>query len=422
MNGRRKLRVLIIGTRPVIPQKDGRTYLLDQYSRIIINNLHGEVYFACFSIEKEQPSYFSKVFGIEEPNLIEKGANVLIKSFILKKWPIQTSLMYSRKANKEISEIVKMVSPNVIICDMIRTAPYVVNLGQSVKKVLDIDDLLSKRYWRQSELDNLDDTVIGQMREKIPSLILRFISKHNIMKNLLVKEAKLMERYELSETKNFDEVFFCSPQDTKEFNAKSEKKAKFVHVAVNVENFSTAWETEYDENTIGYVGNIDIAANKDSVRYLINNIMPEIRKKNDHIRLLVIGKCSEENYKELCIEDGIEFTKYVDDIKEYAKKCLAIVAPIQYGSGIKIKIIESMAMKIPVITNNLGVEGLRAENKRDIIICDNVSDYVKSVLQLNSDKTMRNMIGNNGFEYVSTFHSMERSIQDLGNVLITDYE
>ena len=150
--------------------------------------------------------------------------------------------------------------------------------------------------------------------------------------------------------------------------------------------------------------------------------MTEIRKKNDHIRLLVIGKCSEENYKELCIEDGIEFTKYVDDIKEYAKKCLAIVAPIQYGSGIKIKIIESMAMKIPVITNNLGVEGLRAENKRDIIICDNVSDYVKSVLQLNSDKTMRNMIGNNGFEYVSTFHSMERSIQDLGNVLITDYE
>lgn len=416
------LRVLFIGTRPVIPKKDGRTYLIDQYSRIIKDEFSGEVFFACFGLEKEQPSYFTKVFGLEEPNLLEKGINVLIKSFVLRKWPIQTSIMYSQKTKRKFLRIIKTVNPNVIICDMIRTAPYVRGIDKSIKKILDIDDLLSKRYWRQSKLEQLDETVIGQMREKIPSFILKFVSKHNIMRSLLKMEAELMERHELSETKMFDEVFFCSPQDTKDFNDKSEKKAKCVHVAVDYREFSCAWEAGYDNNIIGYLGNIDIAANKDSVRYLINNIMPEVRKINRNMKLLVIGKCSEQNYKELCKGEGVEFTRYVDDIKEYASKCLAIIAPIQYGSGIKIKIIESMAMRIPVITNSLGAEGLDALNGQDIIICEKIMDYVDAINRLSNESDTRNEIGNNGYKYVIRNHSLQRSTQDLIDVLGNEKE
>lgn len=398
--------------------KDGRTYLIDQYCSLMKNYLGLEVYLACFGLEKAQPDYFTEVYGLREPSIVEMGLNVVLKTFISRQWPIQTSMMYSRSTKKRLLSIIETIKPDIIICDMIRTAPYVHGVYTATKKILDIDDLLSKRYWRQAKLKHLDEDVLGQMKDRVPLFIIRLVKKLNLMRLMLKYEATLMEKYEKNEAKAFDEVFFCSPQDMKDFNKMSNIKAKCVHVAVDVDKFSTKKTTGYDKHLIGYIGNIDIAANKDNVRYLINNVLPEVRKINKDFRLLVIGKCSEQNYKELCVSEGVEFTLYVDDIKEYLKNCLAIVAPIQYGSGIKIKIIESMAMKIPVITNNLGIEGINVIDEHDVLICNDVKEFVDSILLLSNNSDKRNEIANNGYEYVVKNHTLQRSATDLKEVLM----
>ncbi len=76
---------------------------------------------------------------------------------------------------------------------------------------------------------------------------------------------------------------------------------------------------------------------------------------------------------------NVKFTKAVDDINPYLSRCVALVAPIQYGSGIKIKIIEAMALGVPVITNQLGIEGLAVRNGIEIIVCNEPNEYVQAV-------------------------------------------
>ncbi len=412
-------KILFIGTRPVWPMKDGRTVLINQYCSILATELHYRVYYACFDLKKEQPPYFSGVYGLKGPGMAEMLYHVLFKSVLSRRWPFQASVMYCRRTQKWLDQIVEQVGPQVIICDMVRTAPYLhKRYGESCRKILDMDDLLSKRYYRQAGQTELDDNVLGQFKKKLPGVVTAALSGLRIMKKLLLFEAHLMERYELQEAKEFDQLFFCSPKDREEFNRKSDRKADCIPTAVDAEYFGgMTGEGGYRKRQIGYLGNIDIAANRDSVMYLARHIMPGLLQKDPDFQLLVVGNCSPDTHSQFEKYPYMKFTFRVEDIRTYVKQCVAVVAPVPYGSGIKIKIIESMAMGVPVVTNRYGIEGLEVIGGREVMVCERDEDYLDAVWRLSEDKCLRNEIGTAGREYVLEKHSMKTCRERLEALL-----
>lgn len=403
-----KTKVLFIGTRPIIPMKDGRTVLINQYCTQFTTALHYEVYFAHFGKSEDmQPDYFVQIFALEEPGIFEKMWNVFLKSLLFRRWPMQASLTYSKKTKKKIHQIVEAISPQIIICDMARLAPYICNLDENkIFKILDMDDLLSKRYYRQAQMGALDESVLGQFRNKVPVVVCWLVVKLKLMKRLLLFEAKILEKYEIKIAEKFQEIFFCSPKDTEEFNKKSIKKARCIHVAVDAEYFSSCENVMEDSKKLAYLGNVDIAANRDSVRYLLNEVMPKLVKIDNRYCLQVIGNCSKETYREFCDCPYVNFTFRVDDIRPYVKECMALVAPIQYGSGIKIKIVEAMAMGIPVITNKYGIEGLSVSHGREILVCETPDEIIEAVFYLASHMDYRKKIIETAVEYIEKNHSL----------------
>lgn len=247
-----KKRILFIGTRPIYPMKDGRTVLINQYCEQFTAYFDCEVYYACFGLMNvEQPRYLKAVYPLEEPNVLEMGKNVIIKTFLMHKLPIQASVMYSKKTQKKLDEIIKVVRPSYVFCDMARTALYLHKYSQTeFIKILDMDDLLSKRYARQASLKNLDDSVLGQFKKKIPGIFIALASKLHLIKSVLQFEAKMMEKYELRVVKEFHKTFFCSSVDTKEFNQKSSYKAMCVHTAVDLQYFNTLTDKVYEKKQL----------------------------------------------------------------------------------------------------------------------------------------------------------------------------
>ncbi|MGE0991244.1 glycosyltransferase family 4 protein, partial [Bacillus sp. Gnz1/2] len=73
---------------------------------------------------------------------------------------------------------------------------------------------------------------------------------------------------------------------------------------------------------------------------------------------------------------------YVEDVDEYIEKCDVSIVPLFVGSGQRVKIIESFAKKIPVLSTSIGAEGLIYKNEKDIILADNAMEFIDSLEEL----------------------------------------
>lgn len=411
-------KILILCTRPLIPDKDGKTLTMSQYCAVLKNDYGCQIYFACFDLKEEQPDYIERSIALKRPSSIEFIYNLLVKTFFRRKFPIQTSMMYSRHSIRLFKKEIDRIKPDIVVCDMIRLVPYIDTKDTPYIKILDMDELISKRYRKQIESGFLDGNVLGQYKDKVPSIFIRTVEKLKIMRSLLKMEERLVEREENNTPLVFDKVFFCSPQDMNEYVKRTGREASCIHVSMNEKYMSEPRVETYQKNRIGFIGNMDAAPNKTSMEYMLNEIMPRIRKIDDTFKLLVIGKCSKdsyETYKEF--GDITEFTFYVENMKEYAEKCLAIVVPVIYGSGIKTKVIQALSMGVPVITNEIGAEGLSAKQE-ELVICENPDDFAAEIKKMYENPDYRNTVARNGREYVGLNHSASLLKNEVGSTFL----
>ena len=96
----------------------------------------------------------------------------------------------------------------------------------------------------------------------------------------------------------------------------------------------------------------------------------------------------------------IHFTGKVDDVREYLEQCKVFVCPMTFGSGIKTKNLEAMAMGLPIVTTSIGAENIGATNKVDWFIDDDSRVFAKDVILLLKDDNRRKEIGRNASEYI----------------------
>ena len=399
-------KVLFLMSRLPLPTNDGRSMTLYQYIEAMKDDYEiGIVTLRCNKKKENQPSYLKFVEELPMPSFLGKIFNVLTLSFLLRN-PLQISGVYSKKAQKFFNSIVEDYKPDIIICDMIRTSRFVIKCKYDCKKILDMDDVLSNRYLRS--LKSKEDP-LGQFREMLPSFVLKIIRFFHLNSIILKFEAKTMKKKEMNSKKHFDNIILVSPLECSKLKEKmNDKIVKCWPVCMN----SFAPVKKYENNQICFLGNIDASQNQSTLQFILDKVMTKLPKS---MRLLVVGKCSDENKNKYKQYDNVFFTGYVDSVVEYVQNSLCLLAPIQYGSGIKIKVLEAMSYAVPVITSSIGAEGLDVSNNELIISNDN--DYHLKVLQLFNDSNFRNEIALKGYEFVKKNHNYDIGKKEILNTL-----
>lgn len=421
-------KVLFITSRLINPVNSGTKVVLYNYCKGLKEYFDCDIYqFSFYEDEYEkkhkQPDFIKDIVFAEQPGLIEKCWNIIKNSIITKKWPFQVSLFYSKKTKKNLDSYIKKINPDIIIFDLARTAEYAENLDSSKYiKVLEMQDLISKRYIRQAEVTNNSEGAFGAYSKKVPHIIEKIISSKILLKRILKYESKLLSKYEVEISKKFKHIIFVSKNEADQLNKLlNEKKCIDIALGVNYEYFSKNIEVKTKKNLIGFIGNMNISHNKDSVNNFINNILPELLEHNPEIKFRIIGMCSEEYKNRFKGNKYIQITGPVDDLRLYSKECSIIVAPLTYGSGIKTKVLESMAMGIPVVTNSIGAEGIDAINKKEIIICDSNESFVHEINELLNNNNIRNSIGQKGQEFVKKNFIWEKSLTKFGEIIYNNH-
>ena len=218
-------------------------------------------------------------------------------------------------------------------------------------------------------------------------------------------ESKRCRKWEDIFYKDYDYSLMTSNIERDILNKRMhDSKAKTLTVGVDCEYYSQPIKTEKDPIGLSYVGNFSVASNADTLKMMVEDILPLLKSE---YRLYVVGKCPrqiQEKYK----RENIIFCGRVNDLREYVKKTAVFFSPIAYGTGVKTKIVEAMAMGMPVVTNSVGIEGIHANPGEDILVSDDYNVIASLTDKLLEDEDYRSKIGNSAQRFAEATFRWEK--------------
>lgn len=298
---------------------------------------------------------------------------------LFKRLPLQVSYYQSREMEVLVKKELETGNYDAVLVHLIRMAPYVAEV-KGIKKVLEMTDALSLFYGRSSEQRSLN--------------LLGFI--YRIEKN----KAK---RYEQECIEKFDFTSVISEIDRnfllKNSAAPNPGKIKIVPHGVS-EGIVKLVSDKYDKNLVSFFGNMRTYQNTDMTLYFIAEIWPLIRNKNPLAKFYVIGNEPPKSIRDFDGKNGIKITGKVPVAFDYVKNSCVSICPMRVGAGVQTKILESMAMGVPVVTNSFGAEGIDAVSGQDFLVAEKPEDFANHVLNLMSDENLRERIGQGGKKVV----------------------
>jgi glycosyltransferase involved in cell wall biosynthesis len=143
-----------------------------------------------------------------------------------------------------------------------------------------------------------------------------------------------------------------------------------------------------------FAGRLDQYSNRDAILHFCTSVWPLVRDANPGMRLTIIGSGAPPHLTEIAKNDRrIELLGYVDDVRPYFARAMAVVCPIRDGGGTRVKILDAMAMGMPIVSTTIGCEGIDVVPGADLLIADTPSEFVEKIRELCANETLRATLG-----------------------------
>jgi glycosyltransferase involved in cell wall biosynthesis len=179
-------------------------------------------------------------------------------------------------------------------------------------------------------------------------------------------------------------------------------------------------ERDSSQAVLLFQGGMDWYPNRDAVDFFVRGILPMVRAEVPSVRFVVAGRNPPVHFVEkLAVKHGIEFTGTVLDMRPYLSAATVVVVPLRFGSGTRIKILEACAAGKPVVSTNVGAEGLGLEGGKEIILADDPAEFARSVITLLRDRPRRNAIARSARAVVVDRYSHPTLKKNLDELLST---
>jgi glycosyltransferase involved in cell wall biosynthesis len=161
---------------------------------------------------------------------------------------------------------------------------------------------------------------------------------------------------------------------------------------VDVDEYAA--DSAEDPRKILFQGGMDWYPNRDAVEFFVTQIFSRIRSQVTDVRFVVAGRNPPEGFRQhLSQVPGVEFTGTVPDMRAEIANAAVCVVPLRIGSGTRLKILEAAAMAKPIVSTNLGAEGLEFMNGEEILLEDDPSAFAAAVVKLLKSPADRKHLG-----------------------------
>jgi len=330
----------------------------------------------------------------------EDGVFKRIERVLLPKWrsvlnalaalPRGTPLQIAYYQSSAFANRVQALLPEHDIClaHLVRTGHYV--RQAKIPTVLEMTDAISMNYKRVREL---------KQARGLKSWVYRF-------------EANRLLRYERSALEEFDAVTLVSELD-RDFLLDGRRGDNVVVCSNGVDLEALPFrDRRISEPVAAFIGNMTSIQNLDACFYFAEEILPLVRDRLQ-CKFRVVGRIKTGDARRLSAIEGVEVLCNVANVADAVGNARVGVAPVRLGAGVQNKVLEYMALGLPVITSPVALEGLQAQADVDLLVAATPEEFASQLETLWHDEVLRAELAASGLRYVEEHHSWARRLQPL---------
>jgi len=215
-------------------------------------------------------------------------------------------------------------------------------------------------------------------------------------------EAEVVKREELAAYRQADAVLTVSKEDTDVVAA--EIRDLRAYIIPNIHTMPPPRDCARDRHMLVFVGSFIHHPNTDGILYFVQEVMPIIRHAYLGVRLQIVGNAPTEEVLALTGED-VEVLGYVPETAPYLDSAYISIAPLRFGAGVKGKIGEAMAHRLPVVTTSIGIDGFGLTPGENVLVADTPELFARHVLDLLRDERLHERLAEAGFRFVQAHFS-----------------
>ncbi len=231
-------------------------------------------------------------------------------------------------------------------------------------------------------------------------------------------EYRLVKRAEIERCRRADLVLVTSERERHILKALlPESVIEVVRIGVDIETFSGACAEREVPHQIIFTGTMNYYPNIHAVLFFARHCWPLIRAQVPEATWQIVGRYPPPEVWRLNDLPGVTVTGSVPDVRPYLAASAVAIAPLQIGSGTRIKILEALAMGKAVVSTSVGYQGLAVESGQHLLVADQPEALARSVVELLQNPSLRITLGNAGRALVEAEYSWEQARAQLLRVL-----
>jgi glycosyltransferase involved in cell wall biosynthesis len=217
--------------------------------------------------------------------------------------------------------------------------------------------------------------------------------------------ARRLKSYETEQINRFHQIFAISEPDRQSIlRFGCETNLDVFPVALDMEKYITA-PANFGFPTLFHLGAMDWQPNREGLEWFLDEIWPDIEKLNSELRFYIAGKHMQQQFFDYDSDNVVVEGEILDAVEFINSKAIMIV-PLLSGSGMRVKIIEGMAMRKCIIATTMAAEGIICEHGKDIMIADTPDEFYRSILQCMTNPGKIAEIGENARKTVEKHYNI----------------
>lgn len=234
----------------------------------------------------------------------------------------------------------------------------------------------------------------------------------SLKKSYLKLQTKRLKKYELNTFQNVDAIIPISASDANTIKSYCTNTKTFAcEGGLNLSEYQSK-NAELEHKSIFHLGSLDWMPSLQGVNWFLDNVWQKVLNSEPNAKFYIAGRNIPESIKAKQTDNTI-ITGEVDNSKDFINSKEIMIVPLLSGSGIRIKILEGMALGKAIVSTKVGAEGINCTHKNELMIADNATEFAKHIIELLKSNTKVQEIGKNARNLVSQFYDNKKQVAEL---------
>jgi glycosyltransferase involved in cell wall biosynthesis len=320
--------------------------------------------------------------------------DAFLNLFTYKSYHIQR--FYKPNFENKLIELLKQENFDVILIESLFVTPYIPAIRKHSQ---------AKIIYRAH---NIEFKIWERMLEGM---------KSSLKKQYLTLQIKRLKSYERNIINKPDAIVSITPEDKEAFiNLGSKLPLYVTPISINSNDFNYP-EHHNRYPVLFHLGSMNWLPNLEAIDWFLDNLWPNLHNKYPALKLYIAGRGMPDRLIKSNIPSLYVYDQ-VDDAKAWMNAKDIMIVPLLSGSGMRVKIIEGMALGKTIISTTIGAEGIAYTHLENILIADTTEEFVSMIDLCINDFEFCKTIGRNAKELVKDHYDNKRVGEELNDFLL----